>query len=255
MKIPTQSYRIWFSQRNGSTLLCKMLELTGIAGAPGEFFNVMENESLCEKYQVSTYEGLKHAIWSAGTRENGVFGMKHSMHRTRYEKIYVELKRLRNIPSDQVISEEELLGPFFPNCKHIFLTRRNKIRQAVSWWKAIQDNNWHMKPEDTYAAAPGFYENKYDYEAIKHLFQEASLRECAMQDYFSKFRINPLTLVYEDMVTDMKGTVLQVLDYLNISGDPVFGENYYQPTANEQSEIWVQRFRKDLQSEMGHQIW
>ncbi len=255
MTPPKQSYRIWFSQCNGSTLLCKMLELTGVAGAPGEFFNTMDNQSLSEKYQVSTFEALQKAIWSRGTGHNGVFGMKHSLHRIRYEKIYIELKQLRNIPSDQEIHEEELLSPFFPNCKHIFLTRRNKIRQAVSWWKAIQDNNWHIKAEDTYTTDPEFYDKRYNYDAIKHLLQEATLRECAIQAYFTKFNIKPLTLVYEDMIPDMHTTIIQVLDYLNISGDPVIQENYYQPTANEQSEIWVQRFRKELQAEMGHQIW
>lgn len=255
MTLPKQSYRIWFSQRNGSTLLCKMLELTEVAGAPGEFFNVMDNQSLCDKYQVSSYEALKNAIWSRGTGHNGVFGMKHSMHRNRYETIYAELKQLRNIPADQEISAEELLGPFFPNCQHIYLTRRNKIRQAVSWWKAIQDNKWHMKTEDTNTTDPQFYDKRYNYDAIKHLLQEATLRECAIQAYFTKSKIKPLTLVYEDMIIDLHSTILQVLEYLDISIDPVIQENYYQPTANEQSEIWVQRFRKELQSEMGHQIW
>ncbi len=35
---PVKSYAIWFSQRTGSTLLCKTLESTGIAGKPEEFF-------------------------------------------------------------------------------------------------------------------------------------------------------------------------------------------------------------------------
>ena len=36
---PRLPYTIWFSQRTGSTLLCKALESTGIAGKPNEWFN------------------------------------------------------------------------------------------------------------------------------------------------------------------------------------------------------------------------
>ena len=46
MMKPEKSYRIWFSNRNGSTLLCQGLEQTGIAGKPGEYFNLMESTSL-----------------------------------------------------------------------------------------------------------------------------------------------------------------------------------------------------------------
>ncbi len=35
----SQSYRIWFMQPNGSTLLCKSLELTRVAGKLGEYFS------------------------------------------------------------------------------------------------------------------------------------------------------------------------------------------------------------------------
>ncbi|WP_342799609.1 Stf0 family sulfotransferase [Hyella patelloides] len=34
---PKLSYTIWFSQRTGSTLLCRALESTGIAGNPSEW--------------------------------------------------------------------------------------------------------------------------------------------------------------------------------------------------------------------------
>ena len=35
---PVLSYTLWFSQRNGSTVLAKGLESTGIAGIPNEWF-------------------------------------------------------------------------------------------------------------------------------------------------------------------------------------------------------------------------
>ena len=256
MKVPQQSYRIWFSQRNGSTLFCKGLEQTGIAGKPGEFFNVMEHETLCEKYDVSDYEALKTTIWELGTSDNGVFGIKHSMHTNRYAKIYDELKILQGIPKEPEVDEESLFADLFPNCKHIYLTRRNKIRQAVSWWKAIHDQQWHLAPDQSLSEAEDFYEKYYDFDALSHLFKEANLRECAIQAYFSKYNIVPLTFVYEDFIQDFQGSLQKAIDYLEIPYDSInLPEMYYKRTSNKGSEQWVQRFRKDFQAQMDQQIW
>ncbi len=251
---PKKSYRIWFSQRNGSTLLCKGLEQTGIAGIPGEYFNVMESDTLCEKYGVQTYDELKNKLWELGMSANGVFGIKHSMYAERYDKIFEEIRKLRRMSAE--VNEEELLSDIFPNCKHIYLTRRNKIRQAVSWWKAIKDNVWHLESGEEKTDDAEFYERHYDFAALSHLFKEATLRECAMQAYFSQYNIQPLTLVYEDFSDNFEDTIRQIVDYLGIEYDELhIGNKFYKKTANSNSEKWVQRFREDLQKEMRVNVW
>ncbi len=254
---PSKSYRIWFSQRNGSTVLCKALEQTGIAGLPGEYLNVMEFESLAKKYGVNSYTDLRDQLWKLGTTNNGVFGMKHSMHTTRFDRIIAELDRLKGSNSKNE-SPYSLLDAIFPRCKHIYLTRRNKIRQAVSWWKAIKDNIWHLQTHEQHIPVEDFFEQNYDFAAILHLFKEANLRECVMQEYFSQREILPLTLVYEDFVQDLGQTLRQVLDFLEIEYPPNAYDNLKMPlqrTANIYSEKWVQRFRMELQREMGDVIW
>ncbi len=128
---PIQSYRIWFTQRNGSTLLCKTLEQTGVAGKPGEYFNLMGASNLCEKYRVNNYEDLKRTLWDLGI-ENQVFGIKHSLYRNSLYRIADEISSLRNIREDHV-DPEEIFADLFPNCKHIFLTRRNKAHRQFGW--------------------------------------------------------------------------------------------------------------------------
>ena len=246
---PTQSYRIWFTPRTGSTLLCKGLEDTGIAGKPGEFFTLFEHNSLLEKYEVSDYKALKQRLWREGTSANGVFGTKMF----NDHKVMNELKQLR----DNEGLDSAFLSDLFPNCKDIFLTRRNKVRQAVSWWKAIKDNVWHIQPKQRKEENGGaFYEANYDFAALSHLFKEAMLRECAIQEFFMQHDIHPLTIVYEDMVSDFQGTIKRFIRYLNIAHDDFpIPQKYFQKTADSASEQWVQRFRKDLQQEMGQEIW
>ncbi len=250
---PTISYRIWFSPRSGSTLLCKGLEETGIAGKAGEFFTLFDYKSLCEKYEVNTYNELRERLWKEGTSSNGVFGIK-----IVYDKRVInEIRTLRFGTTNSNLDEEILLSDIFPNCKNIFLTRRNKIRQAVSWWKAIKDNVWHIEsnqqklPNDKY-----FYKEHYDFAALSHLFKEATLRECAIQAYFTDYGIQPLTVVYEDLVNNFENTIRKIISFLELNdSELIIKKMPYQKTADSDSEKWVQQFRADIQKEMNIQIW
>lgn len=249
-----KSYRIWFSPRNGSTLLCKGLEQTGIAGKPLELFNLVGEETLRSKYQINSYESLKEELWKLGSTSNGIFGIKHSLFSACRKKVSNEIKDLRgNLENDQ---GDNFWDDLFPQCKHIFMTRRNKIRQAVSWWKAIKDSVWHLEASEAQTSEKVFFAENYDFDAIHHLFREASLRECAIQAYFSANNIIPLTIVYEDYIKRYDNTIKEILDYLEVDQSALnIQPKYYKKIANEGSEIWVQRFRKELQEKMGVEAW
>lgn len=252
---PVKSYRIWHLQRSGSTLLCKALESTNIAGKPGEFFNLNNSDSFLNHYKVQNYLELRAKIWSLGTTPNGVFGIKHSMHTDNYQAKLKEFAQLQGFAS-KVTDDEKIWADLFPNCKHLHITRRNKVRQAVSWWKAIQDQVWHLEKGNKRQQKESFYEDKYDFDALSHLFKESSLREAAMQNYFERFNLSPFTIVYEDFIKEYEGTVRRILDYLELGNENVrIGGAFYEKTADEHSEKWVQRFRRDLQKNMQAQIW
>ncbi len=248
----TQSYRIWFSQRNGSTLLSLALERTGVAGKPKELFNIAEDETMRAHYQVDSFDALKDKLWSLGSTPNGVMAVKHSLHTSHYAKIMSELKELKQTTSlgDELIWEE-----LFPNCKHIFMTRRNKLRQSVSWWKAINDGVWHRKKaEDT--ANENNLIDKYNANALNHLLLETVLRECSIQEYFAKYKIKPLTIVYEDFVLDYESTIRRVLDFIGIDHSELELEAPpLHKTATDFSEGWVNQFRGDLQEGWDKVIW
>jgi len=247
-----QSYRIWFSQRNGSTLLCEGLAQTGVAGIPLELFNIGPNETLQQKYGVTDYDALLQKLWQLGSTSNGVFGIKQA----RTHHVINELIALKKASSQTAFSEAELWDEMFPNCKHIFLTRRNKVRQAVSWWKAIQDGKWHLRPGETHQNSEAFYEEKYNFDALLHLWKETMLRECWIQEYFTQQNIQPMTLVYEDFIQNFPETLNQILDFLEIDSTGVkIDVMPLAKTSSSRSEEWVQRFRKDLQKGWERPAW
>ena len=244
---PKLSYRIWFTQRSGSTLLSETLTAIGIAGKPGEHFGMMGATSPIGTDHLSVYEALREKLWEAGSTPNGVFGLKDAYHHTYYMKIFNNILQLRGIEGEDP-NHEEILSDLFPNCRHIYLTRRNKIRQAVSWWKAIQDEVWHVKAGDQQEYRPELYEGKYNLEALKHLLKEIMLKECATQAYFEKYQIVPLSVVYEDFVRAPQRVIQRIVDYLEIPSTNLEVSSFpLRKTSNSFSEKWVQQLRTDLQ--------
>ena len=162
---PTRSYLIWFTPRTGSTLLCKGIEDTGRRGKPGEHLLIVNEGSLAAKYGVATYADLQQAIWDLGSSSNGVFGVKYALQNSVHQKILAELA---TFPDADGRCGEALFQELFPNCRHLFLSRRHKIRQIVSWWKAIQDQLWHLQPGEEQTVTKQFFEDRYDLDALRH---------------------------------------------------------------------------------------
>lgn len=239
---PKKSYIIWFTQRTGSTLLCKALESTGVAGVPNEWFT---NPNLMEIYNAESYTELQEKIWDKGTTQNGIYGLKHGYYQPQNNTIVSILKKFPG--GAQCSTRPEIWENAFPNCRHIFMTRRNKIRLAVSWWKAIKTNEFHRKqgvsPKEVNL------ENEYLYDAINQLVTECVFREAGIQEFFSEGNITPLTIVYEDFINNYEKTVMRILEYLEVPEleKAEIAPPYFEKLADELSEEWVQRFRKERQ--------
>lgn len=261
MNPPKQSYIIWFTPRTGSTYVSELLAATGHMGTPGELFNIGPDTSLAKTYQVHSYESLVQGLWERGSSPNGVFGVKFSLYHEVWAQIVKEIHELKREPLPSATYEGQFLGEIFPNCKHIYLTRRNKIRQAVSWWKAIKKGVWHMREKERWDEE-AFYSTNYDFNALSYLLTEISVRECAMEAFFRQNQIKPMTWVYEDLAQDPQGMLARMADFLDLSlgnKEQVFlsalSKQPLRKTSNPIDEQWIQRFREELQADWSKRIW
>jgi len=247
---PKLSYTIWFTQRTGSSLLCKALEATGIAGIPGEW---LYEPNLPKDYKTMSPEELQEYLWNVASTDNKVFGTKHSFYEPSFSRLIDVFKTFPDCPPDetnQVVIWEKAL----PNHRHIFMTRRNKVRLAVSWWKAIQSQEWHIQNGARPRATD--LSNAYSFDAIKHLFMECSMREAGIQEFFAEGNITPLTIVYEDFIQQYEATIRNTLDFLELDHISLqIAPPYFSPTANDISEAWTQRFREELQVDWTNRGW
>lgn len=82
---------------------------------------------------------------------------------------------------------------------YVWLRRRDKSEQAVSWWVAGRTGLWMQKLS---------YDSRvlddldYDFDAIDTLRRDSVADEAEWQGFFDANSIDPLTIFYEDVVAD-----------------------------------------------------
>lgn len=245
------SFTIWFSQRTGSTWLCQALSSTNIAGQPREWFNAADPAELPAYYGVTNVPDMIAKMRQEGTTPNGVFGLKQGISYPYFERL---LTLLGQGTASQSVSRIDLWETSFPNHKHIFMTRRNKVRLAVSWWRAIRSGEWHRRQGESKSNAD--LTGAYSFDAIDHLISESMLREAALQELFDEAQIIPLTLTYEDMLKDPQATVQNVLGYLGCENCATTQlATDFQRLSDDLSEEWVQRYRREKQASWQSRGW
>jgi len=248
---PQLSYTIWFSQRTGSTLLCKALESTGVAGKPHEWFNCKPD--LLTDFHQPNYAELQEHLWNVGSTDNGIFGIKHSFYEPHFSQLIETLRKFPACPPAET-NRTAVWKHVFPNHRHIFMTRRNKIRLAVSWWRAIQSGEWHLPIDEQ--RKPVDLSNSYSYDVISHLYDECSMREAGIQEFFTEGSITPLNIFYEDFIHNYEQTIRTILDYLDLDSQSVtIAPPALEKTADDFSEEWAQRFRKERQEGWTNRGW
>lgn len=246
---PKLSYLICTSPRSGSTLLSIILGQSRLAGYPWEWFDANLYQNLFQKLGASTFSEYLPKVLEQGTTPNGVFGAK-----LMADHFYTLVDNLRQVQdsSAQNCFTQELLHSTFPNLHYIWLTRRDKVRQAVSFEKARQTGIWRAHDNS-------FNETErklvFNHEAIDRWIKYIIDQEFAWQEYFAEANITPFTLVYEDFYQFPEETVRHVLDYLHI---PVpanweLGEIKESKLADEISEQWVQKYRQHMSVQLQKQ--
>src|SRR6266508_4052780 len=150
--------------------------IQGIAGKPGEW---LYKQNLFQDYNQTSHAELQKYLWNVASTANGVWGLKHSFYEPNFSQLIQFFKGFPNCPPEEN-NRVAIWENAFPNHRHIFMTRRNKVRLAVSWWKAIQSQEWHR----INGTPPKFVDlrDAYDFDAIHHLYDEGSMREAGIQE-------------------------------------------------------------------------
>ena len=244
------SYIICTSPRSGSTLLCRLLSQTGVAGHPGSYFHEPSLEAWLDDYDlphnhaVSEREllgSIFRAAVAEGSRDTGVFGLR--MQRHSFDFFIEKLAVLHpELPSDT-----HRLAAAFGRTSFIYLTRSDKLEQAISCVKADQSGLWHMSSDGTELerlAPPRV--PKYNANRIRRQLEQFVAYDRGWNTWFDREQIAPLRITYEALSAAPQETLRTVLDYLGLDREAANGvEPDVAKLADNSSRQWSDRFRKE----------
>src|SRR3954447_1920145 len=282
-----RAFLVCATPRSGSTLVCQALRKTGIAGRPEEYFEALRHSGRPrrpEEYFIgigdkSIFDQLgersvadepqpRSPLWSrtaydrylewaieTGTTPNGVFSAKLMW---GYFGDFVSL--LRNVPRSRDLSLAELLPAVFPDLTYLRVVRANKIRQAVSLWKAVPTANWRegdaraSRPLDDLheaSAAPPYRsflqdhrpQLRFHYRAIEPLLEQILIEEASWDAFFEHCGVRPALVLYENFAADPQASTLSILERLGVEAPAGMR---VEPRMRSQSDgindDWVRRF-------------
>ena len=282
-----RAFLVCATPRSGSTLVCKALRKTGVAGRPEEYFEALlhsgrprrpeeyfqgvDDQSILDQlgergvgqelqprsplWSRTAYDRYLEWAIETGTTANGVFSAKLMW---GYFGDFVSL--LRNVPRFRDLPLADLLPAAFGDLTYVRVVRANKIRQAVSLWKAVQTATWReeggrgeqpVDDVDEGSDEPPYRsflqehrpQLRFHYRAIAHLLEQILIEEASWDAFFEHCGVRPILVLYENFAGDPRTSTLSILDRLGLP-EPL--DMRIEPRMKQQSDgindDWVRRF-------------
>lgn len=234
---PERTYLLASVPRAGSTYFSHVLWRTGCLGAPLEYLNF---EGAGPYGFAANSPQMQQQLWRSVLRRrcspNGVFGLK---------VFPIQLEQLNH---GNAALLEEVLSVMLPRDgerRILYLRRRDRMAQTVSYARASLTGVWRKEQEDEGAAPPG-----YSQDALEAAERGIAFQEEVWARMFSDLRIEPLELWHEDVLADAAATAQRVADYVGIEIDAATAIEV--PEIRKQSEgdasAWIEQYARARQS-------
>lgn len=272
--MPNGSYLVCATPRSGSTLLCELLKDTGVAGRPEEYFEakrdtgrpphpgdylenlprtgagIRDDDTPPRAPAHSSLIGLRdyrehlERTFRLGTTPNGVFGTKMMWgHLPELQALAGEL------PEYSGLELRDLLTKLFDEPRYVWVTRADKVRQAVSLWRALQTRSWrleHQGKDDEVTLT-------YRFEGIDHLVKMLQADDAGWQGFFDSESIPVLRISYEDdLERDPEHAVRAVLEHIGAKRKRGWRPaEKMQRQADALSDEWVAAYHHDAAARSG----
>jgi trehalose 2-sulfotransferase len=215
------SYMICSLPRSGSSLLCEYLAGTLQAGMPAEYFRPDVIARLSRRWRAESFDRYLRALMERKTSPNGVFGIK--AHWGQYR---------------EAVGDREPAS-LFPNLHFVEVSRTDRLRQAISWVRALQTGNWSslMSPAGATAAV-------FDRDEIERRIARLDREQAAWLEFFRAHSTAPHRITYEELADDPERTIRELFGYLGV--EPAAGFQLVpaamERQSDELSEEWVARY-------------
>ena len=223
---PTLAFLVCCTPRSGAGLLCEALEATGLAGHPHDFFEPDTARALAERWGERPFGRYLERALEEGATPNGVFGARLTL-----EGLGTLRRRLA----------ADALAQRLPELRYVWIVRRDRLRQAISWVRARQTGTLARIDGEPELAAPRC---RFDAAAIARRLAEIEAQEVAWHAWFTACGVTPIRVAYEDLAADHEGTARRVARRLGIALPRRLycGERKMRAMADRTTGQWVRRF-------------
>jgi LPS sulfotransferase NodH len=242
---PAAAYIICTNPRSGSWLLSEGLASTSLAGNPREWFNILEEQQHRARWRMEHSTDLSYGAYlnmaaAESTTSNGISGTK--LHYYQFAELPKKMEAIQSLPG---LTAAQLMTRLFPRARYLWLTRRDKVRQAISFLIASGTDEWWAID----GAVPDKREGstadpEFNPHAIARMEQVFAINDFKWQTFFKDNRITPFVINYEDLVSDYCGTIVRALQWLGV---PNAERINVSPTrlkrqSNGRNEEWFERY-------------
>ena len=237
------SYLICATPRTGSSLLCGLLDSTGVAGHPESWFRRQDEQEFAGRWGIADpsngtfgYAGYFQSAVAAGSTANGVFAA-----RIMWGTMDEVTAHLAPVYPGHDGSAADLLSAAFGRTRFVYLRRGDVVAQAVSLLRAEQTGVWFEtdgeRQEPT--AQPGF-----DFGRVRDLVRQVEEDNASWEAWFAAEGIRPCRVLYEELDADPVGIASGVLGFLGL--DLPDGREItvrHKRLADELNAQWIESYR------------
>lgn len=184
---------------------------------------------------------VQRMIKSTAT-SNEVFGLKLM---GWYLHDFLARLRRTGVFSQADTSDFAMLQNAFPRLRFIQITRRAKLRQAISKARAAQSGLWKVQPGRSESG-----QLQFDRDLITRSLAEAEEEEKIWKEFFRGIGVQPFQVEYEELSRHYEETIRAVLDFLALTWPR--GMTIQPVTVRQTDAIsaeWEQRYLSALTSD------
>lgn len=220
-------------------MLTDGLHATRRAGRPKQFFLRKAEPEYAAAHNLDLNRGFAayvHDIVRITATSNEVFGFKLM---SWYLDDFLSRLRATGEFGGAETDDVDLMRNAFPRLQFVHVSRRHKLRQALSKARAEQTGLWKVQEGKRIQQEPAF-----DARLIEQCLRDGEVQERQWEEFFARNRIEPFRVQYETMTDDYEATIRAVLAFLEISlprsyriGPPVTVRQ-----SDELSREWEERF-------------
>jgi trehalose 2-sulfotransferase len=250
----TQHLLLCATHRTGSNVLEQYLKASQVAGRPREYYSPDLAKDFAKQKQLpdpeQSFIAYHRAILERWTTSNGIFAAKIMWRHVQaiHDQVAVDpagIAYARGTPWETITA-------LHPAPMVVHVTRRDKVRQAISMLRAKQSGLFstvHLDKGVKQATNPG----EYDFHLLHYHVEKFAKEDAAWVALFREHGVPVQTIVFEEFVKDPQTQTVALLEALGL---PEPTEWYWpavliRPQSDPASIEWAQRYQEDLKQAGG----